>query len=102
MGLYSYSDFTSLEEKINLLKDINTISSVRYNVINQSPKGFPDTFENGCKILISVPLGDWFIMGVAGFYGEDINGDWTLKVTDYTDNGDDGILIDWGINVFGN
>ena len=34
MGLYSYSDFSSLEEKINLLKDINTISSVRYNVIN--------------------------------------------------------------------
>ena len=48
------------------------------------------------------PLGQWFIMGVAGFYGENINGDWTLKVTDYTDNDDDGILIDWSINVFGN
>ena len=34
MGLYVHSDFNSLEEKINLLKDINTISSVRYNVIN--------------------------------------------------------------------
>ena len=34
MGLYVHSDFSSLEEKINLLKDINTISSVRYNVIN--------------------------------------------------------------------
>ena len=34
MGLYVHSDFNSLEEKINFLKDINTISSVRYNVIN--------------------------------------------------------------------
>ena len=34
MGLYIHSDFNTLEEKINFLKDINTISSVRYNVIN--------------------------------------------------------------------
>lgn len=34
MGLYAHSDFNSLEEKINFLKDINIISSVRYNVIN--------------------------------------------------------------------
>ena len=34
MGLYIHSDFNSLEDKISLLKDINTISSVRYNVIN--------------------------------------------------------------------
>jgi hypothetical protein len=34
MGLYVHSDFNSLEDKMNFLKDINTISSVRYNVIN--------------------------------------------------------------------
>ena len=34
MGLYTHSDFNSLEDKINFLKNINTISSVRYNVIN--------------------------------------------------------------------
>ena len=34
MGLYVHNDFNSLEEKINFLKDINTVSSVRYNVIN--------------------------------------------------------------------
>ena len=34
MGLYIHSDFNTLEGKINFLKDINTISSVRYNVIN--------------------------------------------------------------------
>ena len=34
MGLYIHSDFNSLEDKISLLKEINTISSVRYNVIN--------------------------------------------------------------------
>ena len=34
MGLYVHNDFDSLEDKISLLKDINTIASVRYNVIN--------------------------------------------------------------------
>lgn len=34
VGLYVHNDFDSLEDKISLLKDINTIESVRYNVIN--------------------------------------------------------------------
>jgi serralysin len=43
----------------------------------------------------------FFIIGVSGFFGESINGKWTLKVTDYTDNGDSGVLVDWGINIYG-
>ena len=67
-----------------------------------SPQGTEMSILHPFSNVSGNPLGDWFIMGVAGFYGEDINGDWTLKVTDYTDNDDDGILIDWSINVFGN
>jgi subtilisin family serine protease/subtilisin-like proprotein convertase family protein len=67
-----------------------------------SPQGTEMSILHPFTNVADNPLGAWFIMGVAGFYGEEINGDWTLKVTDYTDNDDDGILIDWGINVFGN
>ena len=67
-----------------------------------SPEGTEMSILHPFSNVADNPLGEWFIMGVAGFYGEEINGDWTLKVTDYTDNDDSGILIDWGINVFGN
>ena len=67
-----------------------------------SPEGTEMSILHPFSNVSGNPSGDWFIMGIAGFYGEKINGDWTLKVTDYTDNGDNGILIDWGINVFGN
>jgi len=67
-----------------------------------SPEGTEMSILHPFSNVADNPLGEWFIMGVAGFYGEEINGDWTLKVTDYTDNDDNGILINWGINVFGN
>ena len=34
MGLYTYDDFNSLESKINYIKKINSVSEVKYNVIN--------------------------------------------------------------------
>ena len=42
-------------------------------------------------------------IGVAGFYGESIEGDWTIVVNDY-DMGDElsGDFIGWYINVYGN
>ena len=67
-----------------------------------SPEGTEMSILHPFSNVSGNPSGNWFIMGVTGFYGEKINGDWTLKVTDYTDNEDSGILIDWGINVFGN
>lgn len=67
-----------------------------------SPEGTEMSILHPFSNVSDNPSGNWFIMGVTGFYGEKINGDWKLKVTDYTDNEDSGILIDWGINVFGN
>ena len=48
------------------------------------------------------PNGEWFVVGISGFYGENLKGEWKLKVIDYTNNGDEGILNDWGINIYGN
>ena len=67
-----------------------------------SPQGTEMSILQPFSNVSGNPSGDWFVMGVSGFYGEQINGDWTLKVTDYTDNSDTGILVDWEINIFGN
>ena len=34
MGLYTYDDFNSLESKMNYIEKINSVSEVKYNVIN--------------------------------------------------------------------
>lgn len=34
LGIYEHDNFNSLEDKIDMLKDINTISDVQYNIIN--------------------------------------------------------------------
>ena len=34
MGLYTFDDFNSLESKINYIEKINSVSEVKYNVIN--------------------------------------------------------------------
>ena len=67
-----------------------------------SPQGTEMSILQPFSNVSGNPSGDWFVMGISGFYGEQINGDWTLKVTDYTDNSDTGILVDWEINIFGN
>jgi len=87
-----------IQVKIYLDKD--TPRDIGLHLI--SPQGTEKSILHPFSNVSGNPSGEWFIMGVAGFYGEKINGDWSLKVTDYTDNDDVGTLIDWGINVFGN
>ena len=87
-----------IQVKIYLNKDIPR--DIGLHLI--SPQGTEKSILHPFSNVSGNPSGEWFIMGVAGFYGEKINGDWSLKVTDYTDNGDLGTLVDWGINVFGN
>ena len=99
----SYSKETSgdfvefIQIKIYLDKDVPR--DVGMHLI--SPQGTEMSILHPFSNVAGNPEGQWFIMGVSGFYGEKINGDWTLKVTDYTDNDDEGTLIDWGINIYG-
>ena len=43
-----------------------------------------------------------FQIGVAGLYGESIEGTWTLAVNDYIVDSTPGTLSYWGITVYGN
>ena len=42
-----------------------------------------------------------FDIGVAAFYGEQMSGVWQLRLTEYTDDGVQGALLKWGIEVYG-
>ena len=50
---------------------------------------------------INDPSAVLFDIGVAGFYGETMEGTWTLIVDDHV-NGTTGTLIQWGIEIYGN
>jgi len=47
------------------------------------------------------PLNTLFDIGVSGFYGESIEGNWSIVLDDYTDDSTDGILVRWGIEIWG-
>ena len=44
----------------------------------------------------------YFDIGVNAFYGETMEGTWTLSVDEYTDDGVNGVLADWGLQIYGN
>ena len=48
------------------------------------------------------PSSTIFQIGVAGLYGESIEGTWTLAVNDYIGDSTPGTLTYWGITVYGN
>jgi subtilisin-like proprotein convertase family protein len=43
-----------------------------------------------------------FDIGVSGFYGESIEGNWTIDFADYVGDGVTGTINSWGIEVWGN
>ena len=43
-----------------------------------------------------------FDIGVAGFYGESVEGDWIIGLNDYINDGTDGTFVGWNIYVSGN
>ena len=45
--------------------------------------------------------GYWIDIGASAFYGETMDGTWTLEISDYAE-GTTGTLIQWGITVYGN
>ena len=51
---------------------------------------------------INDPGGDyWIDIGVSAFYGEAMEGTWTLEITDYS-TGVTGTLNKWGVQIYGN
>ena len=66
-----------------------------------SPQGTVVNILQPLQNINQNPVDVWVAVGVNAFYGEQIAGNWTLQVTDYFDDSNDGILQDWFIEVFG-
>ena len=102
--------------------DISSPTSSNNNFIEQVQLGFklnhiyPDTIgmtlvsPSGTEVNILQPFtnvygnhsGLWITVGVNAFYGEQIDGTWTLKITDYLDDSQTGVLQDWYLDIFFN
>ena len=67
----------------------------------KSPDGTTVTVLQPFTLKTSNPSNNDFDMGISSFYGESISGDWTLIITDYTDDGVEGTLDNWSIKVYG-
>ena len=67
----------------------------------KSPNGTTVTVLQPFTLKTSNPSNNDFDMGISSFYGENISGDWTLIITDYTDDGVGGTLDNWSIKVYG-
>ena len=67
----------------------------------KSPNGTTVTVLQPFTLKTSNPGNNDFDMGISSFYGESISGDWTLIITDYTDDGVGGTLDNWSIKVYG-
>ncbi|MDA7853992.1 S8 family serine peptidase [Porticoccaceae bacterium] len=50
----------------------------------------------------STSSGTFFAIGVNSFYGESMEGTWTIVANDYIADGTSGILTEWGITIYGN
>jgi len=47
------------------------------------------------------PLNDSFDVGISGFYGETMEGTWTVSLTEYTDDEIGGTLKEFSIKIYG-
>ena len=68
----------------------------------QSPDGTIINVMTPMSNIGTNPSSTIFQIGVAGLYGESIEGAWTLAVNDYIVDSTPGTLTYWGITVYGN
>jgi subtilisin family serine protease len=68
----------------------------------QSPAGTVMNIMQPMTNVDTNPSDIYFDIGVNGFYGEIIEGDWIIGLNDYIDDSTNGTLIEWGIKVYGN
>ena len=68
----------------------------------QSPAGTVMNIMQPMTNVDTNPSDIYFDIGVNGFYGEIIEGDWIIGLNDYINDSTNGTLIEWGINVYGN
>lgn len=108
-------DLTFLRRSINITKPEGSNGNVEFVRVSlqfdhtqawsvgvrlKSPQG---TIINIMQPFTNInnPAGTLFDIGVSGFYGESMDGDWELELVDYGD-GTTGTWNGWGIQVYGN
>jgi subtilisin-like proprotein convertase family protein len=76
---------------------------------NANHIGITLTSPTGTEVRVITPFTDAsinpnnysFDVGVSGLYGESAEGEWTLSVTDYTDDSVGGTMKSFTIKIFG-
>ena len=67
-----------------------------------SPGGTEVNIMQPFTTVTTNPSSVIFQIGVSSLYGEIIEGNWTIGLDDYVDDGVDGTFVYWGIEVYGN
>ena len=67
-----------------------------------SPDGTTHNIMQPMTNVGTNPKDYYFDIGISGFYGENIEGDWSIVIDDYIDDGINGTLGSWGIEIYGN
>ncbi len=99
---YNPSTTNNFVEYIQLAVYLTKDTPRDLGIMLVSPQGTEMNILQPFTNISGNPNGSWSVIGVNGFYGENITGDWKLKIIDYTDNDDEGTLNNWAIRVWGN
>ena len=68
----------------------------------QSPDGTVYPIMQPYTNISTDSSGTQFDIGIAGFYGESVEGDWTIALNDYIGDSNSGTFVGWNIYVSGN
>ena len=86
--------------KVHILFNHNVPRSLGIRL--QSPDGTVIPILQPYTNISSDSSGVQFDIGIAGFYGESIEGNWTIALNDYINDGVSGTFVGWNIYVSGN
>ena len=70
-------------------------------IVLTSPSGTEVTVLTPFTAATVNPLNDSFDVGISGFYGETMEGTWTVSLTEYTDDEIGGTLKEFSIKIYG-
>ena len=95
------SGSNGIVEFVRLSIDFEHAEAYSLGMRLQSPSGTVINLMQPFTNINDPEGGYWIDIGVSAFYGEAMEGTWTLEVTDYSE-GITGTLNKWGLQVYGN
>ena len=95
------SGSNGIVEFVRLSIDFEHAEAYSLGMRLQSPSGTVINLMQPFTNINDPEGGYWIDIGVSAFYGETMEGTWTLEVADYSE-GITGTLNKWGLQVYGN